>query len=72
MSDLNYILDDQIGYVLRLLSQRHGVIFQNHTIDSITPTQFSALVRIHENKECSQNHLGRIAGMDVALSLIHI
>ena len=66
MSDLNYILDDQIGYVLRLLSQRHGVIFQNHTIDSITPTQFSALVRIHENKECSQNHLGRIAGMDVA------
>ena len=66
MSDLNYILDDQIGYVLRLVSHRHSVIFQNHSIDSITPTQFSALVRIHENKECSQNHLGRIAGMDVA------
>lgn len=66
MSDLNYILDDQIGYLLRLASHRHGAIFQNHTIDSITPTQFSALVRIHENKECSQNHLGRISGMDVA------
>jgi MarR family transcriptional regulator, lower aerobic nicotinate degradation pathway regulator len=66
MSDLNYVLDDQIGYLLRLVSQRHGMIFQKHTIDNITPTQFSALLRIYENKECSQNYLGRISGMDVA------
>ena len=61
-----YELDKQIGYLLRLASQRHSVIFQNNTIDSITPTQFSALVRISDNGECSQNHLGRLAGMDVA------
>lgn len=66
MSDQKYILEDQIGYILRLANQRHGTIFQNHTIDNITPTQFSALVRIDENTECSQNHLGRLAGMDVA------
>jgi len=61
-----YELDKQIGYLLRLASQRHSVIFQNNTIDNITPTQFSALVRISENGECSQNHLGRLSGMDVA------
>jgi len=66
MSDKNYVLDDQIGYLLRLATQRHSVIFQNHTIENITPTQFSALIKIHDNKECSQNHLGRLAGMDVA------
>lgn len=66
MPDSDYILEDQIGYLLRLVSQRHGVIFQKHTINSITPTQFSALIKIHENKGCSQNHLGRLAGMDVA------
>ncbi len=62
----DYVLENQIGYILRLASQRHSVIFQEHTIENITPTQFSALVRISENGECSQNHLGRLAGMDVA------
>ena len=66
MPEQKYILEDQIGYLLRLASQRHGTIFQNHPIGLITPTQFSALIKIDENKECSQNHLGRLAGMDVA------
>lgn len=61
-----YVLSEQIGYMLRLASQRHSVIFQNNTIDNITPTQFSALVRLCDVGECSQNHLGRLAGMDVA------
>ncbi len=61
-----YDLDNQVGFLLRLASQRHSVIFQSNTIDNITPTQFSALVRISDNGECSQNHLGRLAGMDVA------
>lgn len=61
-----YVLDDQIGYLLRLANQRHSVIFQNNTIDQLTPMQFAALVRISDSEECSQNHLGRLAGMDVA------
>ncbi|MFV2051661.1 MarR family winged helix-turn-helix transcriptional regulator [Aliiroseovarius sp. YM-037] len=61
-----YRLDDQIGYVLRLASQRHAAIFQNLSVMKLTPTQFSALVRIAEVGECSQNHLGRLTAMDVA------
>lgn len=65
-ADEPYDLDKQVGYLLRLASQRHSVIFQNNAIANITPTQFSALVRMSDNGECSQNHLGRLAGMDVA------
>jgi MarR family transcriptional regulator, lower aerobic nicotinate degradation pathway regulator len=63
---LVYRLDDQIGYLLRLASQRHATIFQALTINGLTPTQFSALIRISEQGKCSQNRLGRLAAMDVA------
>lgn len=61
-----YSLDGQIGYLLRLAYQRHSVIFQHHTLMDLTPTQFAALVRIHEEKSCSQNLLGRKISVDVA------
>ena len=65
-TDLDYVLEDQVGYLLRLASQRHSVIFQKHAIENMTPTQFSTLVRVAEIGEVSQNHLGRLAAMDVA------
>ena len=61
-----YRLDDQVGYLLRLASQRHATIFQSQTIEGLTPTQFSALIRLSEQGKCSQNRLGRLAAMDVA------
>ena len=61
-----YALDAQVGYLLRLASQRHSVLFQIHVPDGITPTQFSALIRIAEAGAVSQNQLGRLAAMDVA------
>jgi MarR family transcriptional regulator, lower aerobic nicotinate degradation pathway regulator len=61
-----YRLDAQVGYLLRLASQRHANIFQHHAILDLTPTQFAALIRIAEVGECSQNHLGRLISMDVA------
>ncbi len=61
-----YLLDEQVGYLLRLASQRHAALFQAHIPDKLTPTQFSALIRLSEHKRCSQNQLGRLAGMDVA------
>lgn len=61
-----YKLDDQVGYLLRLAHQRHTAIFQKHTIEQLTPTQFSAIMRISQHGVVSQNHLGRLAGMDVA------
>ena len=60
-----YRLDDQVGYKLRLASQRHLEIFSQHLSD-ITPTQFSILARLYEIGETSQNQLGRLVAMDAA------
>ena len=65
-TSVNYTLDEQVGFLLRLASQRHSVIFQSLMIESLTPTQFSTLVRVSEQGEVSQNQLGRLAAMDVA------
>ena len=65
-SERRYVLGDQIGYLLRLASQRHAVIFQENMLSRLTPTQFSALVKLAEVEACSQNHLGRLTAMDVA------
>ncbi len=62
----DYVLDEQVGYLLRLASQRHAKIFQGNAPDGLTSTQLSALVRIAEIGECSQNRLGRLISMDVA------
>ncbi|CUH66767.1 Nicotinate degradation protein R [Thalassovita gelatinovora] len=61
-----YVLDEQVGYLLRLANQRHATIFQTHAVDGLTPTQFTALVRLAEHGKCSQNQLGRYAAMDIA------
>ena len=62
----DYLLDEQVGYLLRLASQRHALIFQEHITQNLTPTQFSTLIRVSEHGEVSQNHLGRLAAMDTA------
>ncbi|WP_102106819.1 MarR family winged helix-turn-helix transcriptional regulator [Oceaniglobus roseus] len=64
--ECTYVLDDQVGYILRQVSQRHAVIFQAASPDGLTPTQFSTLVRLHQTGPCSQNELGRATAMDVA------
>jgi len=61
-----YSLDEQVGYLLRLASQRHAGIFLQQISENLTPTQFATLMRISEGRELSQNHLGRLASMDVA------
>ncbi|MEM7695750.1 MAG: MarR family transcriptional regulator [Pseudomonadota bacterium] len=61
-----YRLDDQVGFLLRLASQRHGAIFQTHMTNGLTPTQFAVLMRLAEVGPVSQNHLGRLTGLDVA------
>ncbi|TDR93933.1 MarR family winged helix-turn-helix transcriptional regulator [Enterovirga rhinocerotis] len=61
-----YRLDEQVGFVLRQVQQRHTGIFAAAFGDDMTPTQWSALVRLAEAGECSQNHLGRLIATDVA------
>jgi DNA-binding MarR family transcriptional regulator len=60
-----YCLDDQIGYVLRRVTQRHLVIFSER-IPEVTTTQFAVLARLAELGPQSQNHLGRVTAMDGA------
>ena len=62
-----YRIEDQIGYLMRRAHQRASAIFQTSIGDpNITPTQYSSMVKLHEYTELSQNHLGRLVGMDKA------
>src|SRR5215471_1614495 len=61
-----YVLDEQIGFILRQVSQRHAVIFARDIGAELTPTQWAALSKLAETGPCSQNQLGRLTAMDVA------
>ncbi len=61
-----YVLDDQVGFVLRQAQQRHTTIFAAEMIEGLTPTQWAALAKLREVGDCSQNHLGRLTAMDAA------
>lgn len=61
-----YQLDQQIGFILRRVFQRHAIIFQDQMVGGLTPTQFAALIRLEQAGTCSQNHLGRLTAMDIA------
>jgi DNA-binding MarR family transcriptional regulator len=61
----DYRLDDQIGYILRRVTQRHLSIFAA-LIPEVTTTQFAVLARLAEVGPVSQNHLGRATAMDAA------
>ena len=61
-----YVLDEQIGFLLRVAMQRHTSIFTSRMIEGLTQTQFAALSKLHEVGPCSQNHLGRLIFLDAA------
>ena len=60
-----YILDDQIGYVLRRVQQRHLSLF-SASIPQVTTTQWAVLARLHQLGPLSQNLLGRETALDAA------
>jgi DNA-binding MarR family transcriptional regulator len=60
-----YVLDDQIGYVLRRVTQRHLALF-SEAIPAVTTTQFAVLTRLAQTGPQSQNALGRETAMDAA------
>ncbi|HYW61779.1 MAG TPA: MarR family winged helix-turn-helix transcriptional regulator [Bradyrhizobium sp.] len=61
-----YVLDEQIGFILRQVWQRHAAIFARGIGIALTPTQWAALAKLDETGPCSQNQLGRLTAMDVA------
>lgn len=65
----DYVLEDQVGHLLRRAHQRATAIFLDRIGDSgVTPPQFAALVKLRDMGEVSQNHLGRLTAMDPATS----
>ena len=62
----SYVLDEQIGFILRQVWQRHSSIFSRDIGTNLTPTQWAALSKLAETGPCSQNQLGRLTSMDVA------
>jgi DNA-binding MarR family transcriptional regulator len=65
-SEGRYILDEQIGFLMRVATQRHTSIFTARMIEGLTQTQFAALSKLQEVGPCSQNHLGRLIYLDAA------
>lgn len=61
----DYQLEDQIGFVLRRVTQRHLALF-SAAIPQVTTTQWAVIARLSELGPLSQNHLGREAAMDAA------
>jgi len=61
-----YVLDDQVGFLMRVAMQRHTAIFMSRMIEALTQTQFAALAKLYEVGPCSQNHLGRLIYLDAA------
>ena len=64
--DETYVLDDQVGFLMRVAMQRHTAIFMSRMVEGLTQTQFAALAKLYEVGPCSQNHLGRLIYLDAA------
>ncbi|MGA2044421.1 MAG: MarR family transcriptional regulator [Roseiarcus sp.] len=61
-----YLLDEQVGFLMRQAQQRHANIFAALMVEELTPTQWAALAKLAELGPCSQNALGRHTAMDGA------
>jgi DNA-binding MarR family transcriptional regulator len=61
-----YVLDQQFGFILRQVAQRHAAIFAGAIGEEVTTTQWAALAKLHEAGPLSQNLLGRLTVMDAA------
>lgn len=64
-TDVRYRLEDQVGFLLRRVNQRHLSVFAS-VIPEVTTTQLAALAKLAELGPMSQNQLGRATSMDAA------
>ena len=62
-----YVLEEQVGFLLRKVNQRASEIFQSVMSDfDVTPMQFAVLAKLDDIGPVSQNLLGRHVAMDPA------
>lgn len=64
--EAGYLLEEQIGFMLRVASQKHSTIFAGLMLEELTPTRFAVLAKLQEKGPLPQNELGRQTAMDVA------
>ena len=62
----SYVMEDQVGFLMRVAMQRHTSIFMSLMAYKLTQTQFAALAKLIEVGACSQNRLGRLIYLDHA------
>ncbi len=63
----DYVVEAQAGFLLRRAHQRHVALFlEMMGPRDLTPTQFTALIKIIERGAVTQNLLGRLTAMDPA------
>lgn len=62
-----YLVEDQVGFLMRRAHQRHAALFVERMAPlDLTPTQFTALIKIVELGRVTQNQLGRLVATDPA------
>lgn len=66
-TDARYVLEDQVGHLLRRAHQRHAALFAT-AMDAtgLTPTQWAALCKLVALGQATQNQLGRLIATDPA------
>jgi DNA-binding MarR family transcriptional regulator len=62
----DYVLNDQPGFLFRLVLRRHTTIFTENMTSELTPPQFSVVAKLLEVGPTSQNYLGRLVAFDQA------
>ena len=65
-AEATYLLDEQVGFLMRVASQRHTALFASRMIEGLTAPQFATLAKLREIGPCSQNRLGRLVFLDAA------
>jgi DNA-binding MarR family transcriptional regulator len=61
-----YIMERQVGFLMRVAMQRHTSIFTLLMPHNLTQTQFAVVAKLAEVGTTSQNHLGRLVCLDAA------
>ena len=63
----DFAVEHHVGFLLRRAHQRHVALFTAGLAHAeLTPTQFTALLKVAQLGRVTQNHLGRLAAMDPA------
>ena len=63
----DYIIEEQVGYLLRRVYYHHLSIFQQSLDETrLTSVQFAVLYAVNKLKECSQKELVEDTGIDQA------